>query len=344
MTRRPPGVVVAAVLLGSIALVLSFTAIGTLLASLLIHTPQLQNGAVVRTLVGLFGLLFAGMAAFEWCVMAGLLRTRNWARISTIILGALLALFSSGMIVLWLVVVPAVQNHSRRPLPASAHMMFAVNGVIYGLLTALGIWWVVYFNLRPSRAFFTERGSRPGAALEGGQEPLMLADGDSDVTAARVVVLIYAVQKLLGAAMMLGVTALHLPFFFAGVLLHGEAAFFGYLLFVALEIFIGIGLFRKLRPAYYVAIAFQIVGACSMLTLLAPSVRIRALLYFQEVSSRMTVGRAAPPPPSVPHMQAMIYVYVGILTLVLLGIYVWGLLRDLASLPLTDAAFADTTK
>jgi hypothetical protein len=51
--------------------------------------------------------------------------------------GALLALFSSGMVVLWLVVIPAVQNHSRRPLPASAHMMFAVNGVIYGLLRDL---------------------------------------------------------------------------------------------------------------------------------------------------------------------------------------------------------------
>jgi hypothetical protein len=265
-------------------------------------------------------------------------------------LGALLALYSSGMVVLWLVVIPAVQNHSRRPLPASAHMMFAVNGVIYGLLTALGIWWVVYFNLRPLRAFFTQRGSLPGAALEGGQEPLTLANEGSDVTAARVVVLIYAVQMLdavqmlLGAVMMLGVTALHLPFFFAGVVLHGEAAFFGYLLFVALEIFIGIGLFRKLRAAYYVAIAFQIAWACSMLTLLAPSVRTRALLYFQEVSSRMTMGRAAPPPPSVPHMQAMIYVYVGIVTLVLLGIYVWGLLRDLASLPLADAAIADSTK
>jgi hypothetical protein len=107
-------------------------------------------------------------------VMAGLLRTRNWARISIIILGALLALFSSGIVVLWLVVVPAVQNHSHRPLPASAHMMFAVNGVIYGLLTALGIWWIVYFNLHPLRAFFTERGSLPGAALDGGREPLTL--------------------------------------------------------------------------------------------------------------------------------------------------------------------------
>jgi hypothetical protein len=170
MTKRPPGVVVSAVLLGSIALVLSFTAVGTLLASQLIHTPQLQNGAVVRTVVGIFGLLFAGMAAFEWCVMAGLLRSRNWARISIIILGALLALFSSGMIVLWLVLIPAMQNHSHRPLPASAPMMFAANGVIYGLLTALGIWWIVYFNLRPLRAFFTGRGSLPGAALAGAAE------------------------------------------------------------------------------------------------------------------------------------------------------------------------------
>jgi hypothetical protein len=93
-----------------------------------------------------------------------------------------------------------------------------------------------------------------------------------------------------------------------------------------------------------VAIAIQLVWACSMLTLLAPSVRARVLLYSQEISSRMSMGQPTASPISLPHLQAAIYVYVAILTVVLVGIYLWGLLRDLASLPSADAAFADSTK
>jgi hypothetical protein len=343
MTKRPSGVVVAALLLGAVALVLSFSSAGMLLASIFVHPPRPQDAAAVRIVLGIFGLLLAGMAAFEWCVMAGLLQTRNWARVSTIILGAMLALFSSGMIGMFLLVIPAMQHRSDLPPPPSAYAMAAVN-ILYGLLTALGLWWVVYFNLARVRILFTERGSLPGAAFAESPEPLRPRDRPSDITAARVIVLMYAVQVLFGAFMMLGLTALHLPFFFAGVLLHGEAAFFGYLLFVSIQIFVGIGLFRKLRPAYYVAIAIQLVWACSMLTLLAPSVRARVLLYSQEISSRMSMGQPTASPISLPHLQAAIYVYVAILTVVLVGIYLWGLLRDLASLPAADAAFADSTK
>lgn len=346
MTKRPAGVVVAAVLLGSIALMLSFSAVGVLLTSLLMHTPQLKNGAAVRVVLAVIGILFAAMAAFDWCVVAGLFRTRNWARISIIVLGILLVLFCCGMLALLLVVIPAAQNHAGAPPPPLPHAMFAINGVLYGLLAALGVWWAVYFSLRPVRVFFSERGKLANDAPMDGSQPLAPPEQcSSDIGPARVIVLIYAVQVLFGSLMTLGFTALHLPFFFAGLLLHGEAAFFVYLLFFAIHIFIGIGLFRRLRPAYYVAIVFQLAGACSFLTLLAPSVRARALLYMQEISSRMHMGAAnAPPPASFAHIQTVIYLYVGILTLVLLAIYLWGLLRDLASLPRMDAAFADPTK
>lgn len=155
--RRPAGVIVAAVVLGIVAL---FGILGAALvmgATVLAHNPIIQNAPMVRTSVGLFGALV--IVFFIWCgwTVTGLLRMRSWARVSMVVIGGIIFLVCAtlgGALLLARGLAPAI------PLGSSGlqvQTVIVATSVFYFLCSLIGVWWLVYFNLGPVRSAFALR-------------------------------------------------------------------------------------------------------------------------------------------------------------------------------------------
>lgn len=150
--RRPGGVVFAAVLLGIIAVFgILCTATGLVLA-IFTRNPILPSAfrpyAVFANAIGL--------GFFLWCAwtVIDLFRMRVWARISAAVIGLIVAVFSAlagaGMI--------AARRYAPM-LPAGASnvniaSVFIYMSIFYFVVAAIGVGWVIYFNLSHVRAAF----------------------------------------------------------------------------------------------------------------------------------------------------------------------------------------------
>jgi hypothetical protein len=149
---RPAGVLIAAVLLGIIALFgILCTATGLVLA-IFTHNPILPNAfrpyAVFSNAIGL--------GFFLWCAwtVIDLFRMRVWARISAAVIGVLVAVFAAlaggGLLA-------ARRYASSLPAgPSNVHLssLLVYVAVFYLVVAALGLWWAIYFNLSHVRAAF----------------------------------------------------------------------------------------------------------------------------------------------------------------------------------------------
>lgn len=150
--RRPAGVILAAVLLGIVAVFgILCTGAGVVFA-IFTHNPVLPNA--FRPYVVFSNAI--GLCFFLWCgwTVIDLLRMRSWARISAAVIGVLVTVFSA--------VAGGGVLAARRfavPLPAGAStlnvsMLMTYVAVSWFVLAAIGLWWVIYFNLTHVRAVF----------------------------------------------------------------------------------------------------------------------------------------------------------------------------------------------
>lgn len=149
---RPVGVVLAAVLLGIVAVVgILCTGFGLVMA-IFTHNPILPGAfRPYAVFVNAVGLCF-----FMWCTWTSvdLLRMRIWARVSAAVIGLLFAVFcamaGAGMLAARRFVPmlpPATQTvHVSSALVDAAAFCF--------VLAAIGLWWVIYFNLVHVRSAF----------------------------------------------------------------------------------------------------------------------------------------------------------------------------------------------
>ena len=155
--RKPAGVIVAAVILGIIALLGLFVAMVAIGAIVLAHNPIVRNAPEVRAAGAAVMALI--LVFFAWCAwtVIGLLRMRPWARISAVIVGGIIFVFCAvGGVGLLLArgLAPAI------PLGATgiqAQTLILEVAGFYFLASLIGLWWIVYFNLASVRAAFTSR-------------------------------------------------------------------------------------------------------------------------------------------------------------------------------------------
>lgn len=149
---RPAGVVLAAVLLGIVAVFgILCTGCGVVFA-IFTHNPVLPNAfRPYAVFINAIGLCF-----FLWCgwTVIDLFRMRSWARISAAVIGILVALFAAiaggGVLAARRYAVPLPAGASN--MNVSAVMTWVA--VVWFVLAAIGVWWAVYFNLAPVRAAF----------------------------------------------------------------------------------------------------------------------------------------------------------------------------------------------
>jgi hypothetical protein len=359
--RKPTGVILAAVLLVLLAIIGTISTIAVAVVSAIM--PHLAvTGRQSQIVAAILIAFFALPTIFTWCVGVGLFRGKNWARISGVVLGCLIALSSAFFSLTTVAMMTVPQFRSQF---ANARFGLIIGVVFYLLLAAFGVWLAIYLSLRSVRqtfrpnivyvpntvAYSSPIAFDPSAATQlSTPAPAYIAVPSPDtpeigkgIALPRIVVLVFAMLSLLGSLSLLGMAAAGMPLFYLGVSLQGHAAALALVIFAAINIVIAIGLFRRFPPAYYAALALQLLGIVSSLALLSSSFRARTIQAGMVFAARMTPVQ--PPQMQPAQMQSMMHsVQNGALLLnaillpFVLAFFIWAILRDLASVRSNTAA------
>jgi hypothetical protein len=282
--RRPAGVVAAAVVLGLIALMGIFGGLVSMGVSIFMqNNPAIPAVAGMRTVMVLTtGLMLCFFLFCGWTAV-DLLRMRRWARYAVLVIGGLEFLFCallSGMMILIRNTAPAMPQAT--PTPIGMPAMFIAIGAFYGILSLIGAWWLVYFNLAPVRAAFAGAGQ---AAMEAGPGASLgvVAQAPDGTPGWRIVIIVWACVMLFSVVGLPMVLAMHLPVFLFGLVLRGAAGTTLMVALYAVMLYMGIGLLKKWRAAWYAALAWQVYTVAVFVSFLLPGVWARFVAYQQEL-------------------------------------------------------------
>jgi len=149
----------------------------------------------VKSIATLSMLIFLGIAVFGVFTGVGVIRLKNWARISILIFSGL-TVFLGGAILFFLVATPLPVNPTGPQLNPGA--LKAIVLLVYGIPVLIGIWWLVLFNLRGSKAQFAAT-------------PSETSPGISSVPSCPLPVQIIAVFYLFSLLSVIVIPLLHLP-------------------------------------------------------------------------------------------------------------------------------------
>jgi hypothetical protein len=249
--KRPTGVILSAIVLSLAALgLLLMTALMAVSSIFISHrpvTPAIPHFFVyVMLAVSVFY-----MALTVWAILTvfGILRLRSWARYSILIIGGCVATIS-----LFSLCAATITRSMMPPQPGVdphiTKIVFLAIAFFYALTAAIGIWWLVYFNLHPIRELF--------------RNPLQLSASSDDAvgslkrtpTAIKVLGCLY----LFEAVCFIPLIFLPFPAFILGLIVPAKAAHFLYSAFAILAVLLGYGLLRLKESARLVTIAFVIFG------------------------------------------------------------------------------------
>lgn len=299
--KRPFGVVFSAVLL----LLLS-------LFQLLIGGMMAFSGALMRKQIasgGLHGMpagapmptwmpiymyalcaFFIALAVWGILTAVGLFRLRRWARYSVLVIGGALALIGlvSALTTLLFLVVPlpvasGMDASQVNNVQAITRVIFGVVGCLYLILCAVGVSWLVYFNRKKvCEVFAGGMGEAPQS-----RRPFLIA--------------VIAILNLFGAATCLLMVFLPIPGAIFGLLLHGWQKAALYLAFAALELAVGVGLWRMAEWGRRLTLGMMVLMlAQSVVYLVRPSLLLQ---YSAELTQTLTPTQ----PPLPAHFQTMLY-------------------------------------
>jgi hypothetical protein len=300
--KRPVGVVINAIFLAVISLFVLLMALGMALAATLIGkagamagTPGAPAMPAIPPWMAGFELGMSGffilLAAWEIATVAGLFGMRRWARYSVLVIGggmAAIGLISLLGTAVTMAVMPMPQPATTDPsqIHLAQSMMkgaFAFILVFYGLVAGLGIYWLVYFNLKRVREAFA---GPPGVLVES-RRPALIT--------------VIAVLCFLGAPACLAMAILPFPAAMFGFTLHGVAKGLLYAVFAGLDAAVGIGLWRMEEWGRRLELAFLGLGVVNCLVyLVRPGLMLQAA---REINQSMSV----PPQPYGPQVQSILY-------------------------------------
>jgi hypothetical protein len=293
--KRPIPVVLSAILLGLLA---AFQLLGAFImlavGFLTLHkglppspTPTPFPPSLLPTLFFAISLVMAAFAVWFILTLIGLVRLRCWARYSLLVIAGLMASLGGISMVTSVAMpflMPALPVAANQPAPDPGMMraIFFATGAFYGVVTALGIALLVYYNLAKTRALFLLH-----APVAIG--PPKTSTGRPRPTAITVISWIY----LICAPFCLIYTFLPFPAFLFGFILFGLAAHCMYLFFGVLTFAIGYGLYRlreEARIAIFVLFAFLPI---QLIVLLTPWGARQFRLAMDAINAAMYTGRQA---------------------------------------------------
>jgi hypothetical protein len=155
--RVPAGVAIAAVVLGLMAFVGLLFASGSIIAQFVMHSALIPRISSVRIVAGGLDALTLALVILAACTIVGLFRLRVWARYSIMLLG-LLDFVTFGLMAVGVLIARVKWWMAALPLPNNPHLK--VSDVLLGLavfylvLALIGVWWMIYFNVRSVRQTF----------------------------------------------------------------------------------------------------------------------------------------------------------------------------------------------
>jgi hypothetical protein len=305
--KRPVGVILASIVLGLIAAAqLLFAALMAFSAytighhGLGIYPPPGSAAAtpppavLIASISLAFSLFLVLLAAWAIVTIVGLVRLRNWARYSVLVIGGCMA--ALGLLSVCGIILVAAVSAQAAPTPGvPTHVMQAIwliTALFYAAIAAVGIWWLTYFNLRSVKTFFTPNPYAPNATLP---PPPGFPNTPSTPTAIIVIACLFLLSTL-GCLI-----ALFLPFpaFLYGFILSGPIVKVIYIALGLLTAAIGIGLLRldnRARLATYGLIALGAINLCLLAT---PWYRAGFRSYNLQLTESLRPAWVPPTPPFV---------------------------------------------
>jgi hypothetical protein len=232
---------------------------------------------------------FVALAVWGILTTISLFRLRRWARYSMLVIAGGLALFGLVSLVSTLVMVAvpppvpdSVDAYQAPMVRETIKFVFAIVAFIYGIVCVVGISWLVYFNLKRVREVFA---GAPGEAAES-RRPFLIS--------------LLAVLSMIGAGSCLLTVFLPLPGALFGWILYGWGKVALYLVFSALEVAVGVGLWRLEEWGRRLTLGLIALGLANSVVYLArPSLMLR---YNAELYRMMNL-----PQPQLPaQFQTMI--------------------------------------
>jgi len=222
------------------------------------------------------GAFFVALAAWGIVTAIGVFRLRQWARISILVIGGGMALIGlvSVLCTLVFLLIPLPSQPGLNPSQAEvAHTMVkVVLGIVaafYGLLFALGVFWLVYFNRAGVRTVFA---NGAGADVQS-RRPLILSA--------------IAILMILGAPACLLAIFIPVPGVIFGFPLRGWEKGVTYLVIVVLQAAGGIGLWQMREWGRRLMMGIMAFGAINCALYVAwPSLVVR---YSEEISRSMNI-------------------------------------------------------
>jgi len=248
--KRPVGVVVAAVLLlfGSLfqllmAAVMALSGAFMPMAAVAGGASGAPGGAPMPGFMHgfMFAISAVCLALAVWGIVTtvGLFRLRRWARYSVLVIGGIIAVIGgfsmlTSLIILAIPMTPTagVDASDASTFAAMKYVIFAVSEIMYGIMTGVGVWWLVYFNRKGVRDVF-----QGGAAVEGGTV-------ETAKSKRPVAITVLAVLEIFGAGCCVMVALLPFPAIFFGIPLDGWQKAVFLLLFATAQAAMGVGLWR----------------------------------------------------------------------------------------------------
>lgn len=282
-------------IIGSVVTVLGvlFGLFGLLIASRLPSGPQSLPAA--RTLALATMALFLGVAVFGIFTGVGLLRFKNWARISALVWAGITAPIST----LILVVFAFIPFPSSPNAPANFTVFLLIFAAIfYGVPLGVAIWWLILFTRKSIAARFTDVGAAQDAAWPPGTSSETLAHSRPTVPLPIVVLAWFFFISALSIGF---VFLMRMPAVVFGFAIRGPAGTAFYAIWCLLFGVAGVGLLRRIPWSYSLAIGLHVFGLASgAATVLSPNYE---RLMNETLASMNLPSPAAYPPSLMTHMR-----------------------------------------
>lgn len=284
--RRPAGVIIAAILLGIVAL---FGILGEALAlgvAIFSHSPVIPKIPGVRAMMISFTALELAFFVFCAWTVVGLFRMRPWSRVAAIVIAGVMTFFTAcGGLGMFL-----ARHYAAMlpPGPASANVDTAMVGMALFcfLFSLISIWWIVYFSLSSTRRAFA-----------GAQAVGVGADGTTGIVRPasrtsgwRIVIIVWACLMLCSIFSLPWLLWTGMPMYLFGAMLSGSAGMVAVIVLWAVEVYLAVGLLRKWKAAWYLGLVFQVFVIANSATVMIPGARMRLLDAMQEIVVRSSGG------------------------------------------------------
>jgi hypothetical protein len=260
--------------------------------------PPFPMAAIGVVMAAIFAI-FSGWGI--WTAVA-IFRRRGWARISIMVFAVLLTFMGvGGGLAILVVQLPAQPNVTQSTMNA---IRWGMAG-FYGMLAAIGVWWLVLFNLRSTKEYFVQEATSAPPA-----RPLSVS---------------LIGWYLLISSLFLAVPAvIRLPAFVFGAVVTGWAGLAVYTIFAATQVVLGAGLLRLREPARVGAIVyFCLMALNSMVTWALPGYEAKMQRMLREMPRLFPAGTPAQMPQPMWVLMLM--------GIAFMAIPVWFLVRQRAA-------------